>query len=283
MLNYLCPSNCLHYQLTLLLTLRLVTVTFDLTPTLSYSSPLKPSFLCCKRNNLELIRTLFEPADMSQPVIVQAKETHTATVIFLHGLGDSGHGWASTIGSVVPSYVKVVCPTAPVQPVTLNGGYAMPSWFDLVTLEIEGAEDANSIKKAGELMTKFLDDEISKSGIKSNRILLGGFSQGGGLALHTGFRYSKPLAGLLGLSCWLPLHKEFPGAMNEANKDIAILQCHGQVDTIVPIKWGDMSASIIKTMTSKSEFKSYPGLAHSSSEEELRDMKEFIKRVLPAE
>jgi len=221
--------------------------------------------------------------NMSQPVIVPAKETHTATIIFLHGLGDSGHGWASTIASIVPSYVKVICPTAPVQPVTLNGGYAMPSWFDLITLDANGKEDAKGIAKAGESIQKMLDDEQSKSGIRSNRIILGGFSQGGGLALHSALRYPKPLAGILALSCWLPLHKDYPGVLNSANKDIHLLQCHGEADHIVPVKWGEMSSNIIKQLSSKSDFKKYRGLAHSSNDEELQDMKAFIKTCLPAE
>jgi len=219
----------------------------------------------------------------SAPVIIKPKETHTATVIFLHGLGDSGNGWASTIAAVVPSYVKVICPTAPVQPVTLNGGYSMPSWFDLTTLDDKGSEDEKGIKKAAETITKMLEDEQASSGIASNRILLGGFSQGGALALHTGLRYPKQLAALVGLSCWLPLHKDYPAALVELHKGIPILQAHGDADHIVPLHLGQMSTSILKELVPKSEFHLYKGMAHSSCDEELRDLKEFIKKALPAE
>ena len=185
-------------------------------------------------------------------------------LIFLHGLGDSGHGWASSIGEIVPSYVKVICPTAPVQPVTLNGGYAMTSWFDLLTLAPDGKEDHKGILAACESVTQLLVDEESKSGIPSKRIVIGGFSQGGGLAVHTGLRYPKPLAGVLALSCWLPLHKDYPAAASEVNKHIPMLQCHGDGDVIVPYAWGSRSASLIKAFNPHHEFKTYEGMGHSS-------------------
>jgi lysophospholipase-2 len=185
-------------------------------------------------------------------------------LIFLHGLGDSGHGWASQIAEIVPSYVKVICPTAPVQPVTLNGGYAMTSWFDLLTLSPDGKEDQKGILTASGIVAQMLADEETKSGIPSKRIAIGGFSQGGGLAVHTGLRYPKPLAGVLALSCWLPLHKEYPAAASEANKQIAMLQCHGDQDQIVPYPWGCRSSEMIKAFNPSHQFKSYPGMAHSS-------------------
>jgi lysophospholipase-2 len=217
------------------------------------------------------------------PVVIPARENHTGTVIFLHGLGDSGHGWSSTIASIVPSYVKVICPTAPIQPVTLNGGYSMTSWFDLISLDKSGPEDEAGIRRAGALIDKMLDEEIKSSGVSANRIILGGFSQGGGLALHTGFRYKQKLAGLIGLSCWLPIHKDFPAAASEENKETQILQCHGDSDHIVVIKFGEMSANVIKSFNPNSEFKIYKNMAHSSSDAELRDIKEFIRKALPAE
>lgn len=143
----------------------------------------------------------------------------------------------------------------------------MPSWFDLTTLDISGPEDEKGIKKAAESITKMLDEEQSSSGIASNRILLGGFSQGGALALHTGLRYPKQLAGLAGLSCWVPLHKQYPAEASAANKDIPILQCHGDSDHIVPFVWGQMTSNILKELAPQSEFKVYKGLAHSSSDQ----------------
>jgi lysophospholipase-2 len=231
---------------------------------------------------LELIRTLFEDTMTSiAPVVVNAKDKHTGTIIFLHGLGDTGHGWASTIANIKPAHVKCICPTAPAQPVTLNGGFVMPSWFDLLTLEATGPEDAEGIKKAGEIIHKMIDEEVEKSGVPSERVILGGFSQGGGLAFHSALRYPHKLGGVLALSCWLPLHKEYPDAAQPNNRGIPVLQCHGDIDPIVPYRWGQMSSQIIKTFLSKYDFKMYNGLMHSSCEPELRDAKDFIAKALP--
>lgn len=139
----------------------------------------------------------------------------------------------------------------------------MTSWFDLLTLDAAGPEDEKGIKKAGELISGMIDAEL-KQGIKSERILLGGFSQGGGLSVHTGLRYPKTLAGILALSCWLPIHKEYPGALSPANKDIPILQCHGDQDQIVPFQWGEKSHHMMKAFNNHIEFKVYKGMAHSS-------------------
>lgn len=120
-------------------------------------------------------------------------------------------GWASTIANIRTPNMKVICPTAPVIPVTLNGGYRMPSWFDLKTLDISGPEDADGIKAAAKNVHALIKKETD-DGIAASRILLGGFSQGGALALYSALTYAEPLAGVMALSCWLPLHATFPDA-----------------------------------------------------------------------
>lgn len=97
----------------------------------------------------------------------------------------------------------------------------MPSWFDLTTLDISGPEDEDGIKKATQNIHSMINSEI-QSGISSNRILLGGFSQGGALALYAGLTYDKPLGGIIALSCWLPLHKKFPSIKNSPD-DIPVI------------------------------------------------------------
>uniref|UniRef100_A0A1B6I6J1 palmitoyl-protein hydrolase n=2 Tax=Homalodisca liturata TaxID=320908 RepID=A0A1B6I6J1_9HEMI len=176
--------------------------------------------------------------------------------------------------------MKVICPTAPTMPVTLNNGYPMPSWFDLKSLEASGPEDEVGIKKAAESIHAMIEAE-EKDGIPSHRIVLGGFSQGGALALYSALTFPKKLAGAMALSCWLPLHKSFPAALNAANKETPIFQCHGDCDPIVPYKWGQLTASILKTLVKSTEFRSYRGMMHSSSEEELQDLKSFVEKILP--
>uniref|UniRef100_A0A4D5R9Z0 palmitoyl-protein hydrolase n=1 Tax=Scolopendra viridis TaxID=118503 RepID=A0A4D5R9Z0_SCOVI len=219
-------------------------------------------------------------SSMAHPVVISASAKHTATVIFLHGLGDTGHGWASALASIQLPHVKYVCPTAPTMPVTLNNGFKMPSWFDLMTLDASGPEDEEGIKKAATAVHQLIEQE-EKSGIPSNRIFVGGFSQGGALAMYSAFRYQKPLAGIIALSCWLPLNKQFP-EMVIGNRETPILQCHGDIDPIVPYKWGVATHELLKSFIPHTEFKTYPGLMHSSCDEEMQDAKDFIIKTAPA-
>jgi len=212
----------------------------------------------------------------SMPVILQATAKHTSTIIFFHGLGDTGHGWSSALALVRPAGMKVICPTAPTQPVTLNAGFSMPSWFDLKTLDIYGPEDEQGIKKATDNVHSMINDEI-KNGIPSNRIILGGFSQGGALALHSALTYTQPLGGVVALSCWLPLHKQFPEAKKNTD-EIPIFQAHGDFDPVVPYRFGQLSASLLKSFMKNATFKTYNGLSHSSSDEEMNDVKEEIAK-----
>lgn len=214
------------------------------------------------------------------PVIIAATARQTASLIFLHGLGDTGHGWASTIAAIRGPHVKVICPTAATMPVTLNAGFRMPSWFDLRTLDATAPEDDEGILRATNLVHGLIADEV-KAGVPANRILLGGFSQGGALALHSALTYPEPLAGVMSLSCWLPRHSQFPDAV-KAPLELPIFQAHGDCDPVVPYKWGQMTASFLKTFMKNIEFNTYRGLTHSSSEAELKDMRLFIEKIIPA-
>lgn len=169
-----------------------------------------------------------------------------------------------------PAYMKVICPTAPTMPVTLNAGFRMPSWFDLKTLDMYGPEDADGILAATKNVQQLIQTEIS-AGISPNRIIVGGFSQGGALALHAGLTFSEPLGGIIGLSCWLPLHKTFPAAKKTADS-VPIFQCHGEVDPVVPYKFGQLSHYSLKTFMTNAQFASYKDLSHSSSPEEMSDV-----------
>lgn len=181
------------------------------------------------------------------------------------------------MAQIRPSHMKVICPTAKVMPVTLNAGFQMNSWFDLKTLDISGPEDEAGIKDATKLVHGIINSEI-KSGIASNRIMLGGFSQGGALALYAGLTMSEPLGGIIAFSCWLPLHRTFPDAKLTPS-EVPVFQCHGDCDPVVPYKMGQMSASIIKSFMKDATFTSYRGMSHSSSADELDDLRVRIQNT----
>lgn len=214
------------------------------------------------------------------PVVISPSGKHTGTLIFCHGLGDTGHGWASTLADVRQSHVKIICPTAETMPVTLNSGFQMPAWFDLFSLDPTGQEDDRGIEKSKQIITNLIEQEIN-NGIDPSRIILGGFSQGGALALYTGLTGKFKLAGIIALSCWLPLHKTFPGALNSANCEVPILQAHGDCDPVVPYRWGQMTSTAMKGFVKTHDFKTYKGLAHSSGTAELQDVGQFCKSILP--
>ncbi|XP_004275061.1 acyl-protein thioesterase 1 [Orcinus orca] len=217
------------------------------------------------------------------PAIVPAVRKATAVVIFLHGLGDTGHGWAEAFAGIRSAHIKYICPHAPVMPVTLNMNMAMPSWFDIIGLSPDSQEDETGIKQAAESVKALIDQEV-KNGIPSNRIILGGFSQGGALSLYTALTTQQKLAGVTALSCWLPLRASFPqGPISGVNRDISILQCHGDSDPLVPLMFGSLTAERLKTLVNPTNvtFKTYGGMTHSSCQQEMMDVKQFIDKLLP--
>eukprot|EP00057_Strongylocentrotus_purpuratus_P013995 XP_011668469.1 PREDICTED: acyl-protein thioesterase 2 isoform X3 [Strongylocentrotus purpuratus] len=204
---------------------------------------------------------------------------HTATVIFLHGLGDQGHGWCSSFEEIKEPHIKYIFPNAPNNPVTLNLGMVMPSWFDIISLGAEGKEDKEGILKASANLLKMVAEEESH-GIAPNRIVIGGFSQGGAVSLYSALTDDRPYAGVLALSTWMPLHQTFK-TDGVSKKPMPLLQCHGTSDNILPFSLGQMTHNLLQTQVSSPEFHKYPGLGHSSCSEEMLLVRDFLKKVLP--
>uniref|UniRef100_A0A3P9J4Z8 Acyl-protein thioesterase 1 n=1 Tax=Oryzias latipes TaxID=8090 RepID=A0A3P9J4Z8_ORYLA len=218
------------------------------------------------------------------PAIVPAARKATAAVVFLHGLGDTGHGWAEAFAGIRIPHVKYIFPHAPTMPVSLNMRMSMPSWFDIYGLSPDADEDEAGIKRASENLKTLIEQEV-RNGIPSHRIILGGFSQGGALSLYTALTTQQKLAGVIALSSWLPLRKSFPqAATNSANKDMHVLQCHGDADPLVPLMFGTQTAEKMKSLINPANmaFKTYRGLPHSTCPEEMVDVKRFIEKHLPA-
>uniref|UniRef100_A0A3Q1H7J3 palmitoyl-protein hydrolase n=1 Tax=Anabas testudineus TaxID=64144 RepID=A0A3Q1H7J3_ANATE len=223
--------------------------------------------------------------NMSVPLLAEAvtvsgveKETAAVTAFSLFSVR---HGWADTLSGIQLPHVKFICPHAPSIPVTLNMKSMMPAWFDLVGLSPDSPEDESGIKKAAESIKAIIEHE-AKNGIPPNRIILGGFSQGGALSLYTALTCQHQLAGVVALSCWLPLHKSFPLA-SSGNKNLPILQCHGEMDVMIPVQFGAMTSEKLKCLVNPHNitFKTYPGLPHSSCPQEMAAVKEFIEKHLP--
>ncbi|KRZ29228.1 Acyl-protein thioesterase 1 [Trichinella pseudospiralis] len=194
-------------------------------------------------------------------------------VIFLHGLGDTGFGWSPLFQKQFQfPHIKFICPHAPIMPVSLNSGMRMHSWFDIVGIGMNAAEDED---------VQNLIEEEMRNGIPSHRIILGGFSQGGALALYSSLTFNKRLAGIMSLSCWLPLHRQFSLDNISINKITPILQCHGEDDQLVSREVGQATAELLKQLCSSHKVIFYPGMSHTYCAQELDDMKHFINSNLP--
>ncbi|ORY33132.1 Phospholipase/carboxylesterase/thioesterase [Naematelia encephala] len=223
---------------------------------------------------------------------VAPKADHTATVIFLHGLGDSGHGWLPVAKMLWPSFpnVKWILPHAPAIPITINGGMSMPGWFDLSTLD--KLSDSNYDDEKGLLASVSAVDALIQaeidSGIPENRIVLGGFSQGGAIAILSALTTKRKLAGVVGLSTWVPLNHKVPQMMTSHARDTPIFWGHGKDDPVVNYAFGVMSIELLKKLGYPTvpagqtfarpglRFESYPGLGHSSSPQEIEHLKAWL-------
>ncbi|EIE76554.1 hypothetical protein RO3G_01258 [Rhizopus delemar RA 99-880] len=191
------------------------------------------------------------------PLIVAAQTAQTATVIWLHGLNNSSAGFAylpEELGDLFP-YVKWVLPDAPFREMTFAGGFPM---------RVNG-----------------LIRNETKHGIDSDRVVVGGFSQGCVISLLTGLRSEHKLAGIVGYSGWVALKNETEKAASEASKDTPFLIAHGTKDPVVQYKLGKESVKELRALNYTVTFKSYPGLKHEVISDEVKLLAQFLKKVIP--
>ncbi|KAM9959488.1 hypothetical protein ACTFIR_000565 [Dictyostelium discoideum] len=209
--------------------------------------------------------------------------THSATVIFSHGLGDSGAGWIDVMEEIQSrnnGHIRFICPNAPVQAVTLNGGFKMPSWYDIKSLSSRGDEDPAQVDESKNIIETIIKHEMEEEKIPAERIIIGGFSQGAALSLYTFYSQTETkLGGCIALSGYLPLATKFVAI--SLNKEQPLLMIHGDCDQVVRHQWGKLSFDHLKTQGINGEFITLQGLGHHSSPEEIDSMTKFISKTLP--
>jgi phospholipase/carboxylesterase len=205
-----------------------------------------------------------------------------AAVIWLHGLGADGHDFEPVVPEIVHGRERAwrfVFPHAPHRPVTLNGGMIMAAWYDILGFDRLSAEDEAGFRKTDAAVRALIARESAR-GIASRRIVLAGFSQGGAVTLYTGLRYPEPLAGLMALSCYLPLRSRLVAERSPASAAVPIFMAHGIDDPVLPVAMGRDSRDLLKESGFAVEWHQYR-MPHSLSEEELGDIRQFLFRVLP--
>lgn len=221
------------------------------------------------------------PNALLERIILEPADTATASVIWLHGLGSSGHDFEDVLPFLqLPDNhrIRFIFPHAEEMPIGLNGGMWMPAWYDIRDFNIMQQQDEIGIRRSEQQITRLLDHEIA-SGIESRKIILMGFSQGGAMALHCAMRYQKTLAGVACLSGYLVLDKAVQTEMHPNNADLPIFMAHGLMDPMVPYFQGQQASNILQGLGFNPVFNSYP-MAHMVCMEEFYDLGAWIQQVL---
>lgn len=204
-----------------------------------------------------------------------------SSVIILHGLGADGNDFvpiAQELDLSAAGAVRFVFPHAPVIPVTINGGYAMRAWYDILGADLVQREDEPGLRESLAAVEALIAREIER-GIPANRIVLAGFSQGCAMALLTGVRHGQRLGGIVGLSGYLPLAATTAAERHVANASTPIFLAHGRMDPVVPIDRAIASRDALKALGHAVEWHEYP-MAHSVCIEEIADLNGWLLGVL---
>lgn len=206
-----------------------------------------------------------------------------AAVVWLHGLGDSGDGFAPIVPELrLPksSGIRFLFPHAPVRPITINGGMQMRGWYDIKTWDLNDRADETGVRESATAVTALLD-KLIEQGIPSNRILLAGFSQGGVIALHLLPRLPYKLAGVMALSTYMAVPGKLKEEMIVVNKSTAVLVNHGTHDEVVPYSAGQAAFNALKFAGFTVNWADYR-MGHSVCPQQIADISRFIQQQLPA-
>jgi phospholipase/carboxylesterase len=214
---------------------------------------------------------------------MESAPSPTAAVILLHGLGADGHDFAGLVPELdlkgCPG-IRFVFPHAPSIPVTVNGGYNMPAWYDITGTDLVSDQDAAGIQNSELAVLALIAHEMER-GIASENIVLAGFSQGAAMALHTALRLPYALAGIVALSGYLPLADSLQIERSHANAHTPIFMAHGRSDTVVPMQRGEETRDALQALGYPVAWHSYD-TEHNVIPKEIEDMAAFLRQVLPA-
>ena len=203
----------------------------------------------------------------------------TASVIWLHGLGADGHDFEPVVPILeLPKEagVRFIFPHAPKIPVTINNGFVMPAWYDILEMNLDRKVDVEQLEASASAVHAFIEREIER-GIPSEQIVIAGFSQGGAVAYQAALSYDKPLGGLLALSTYFATADSIE--VHAANKELSIRIMHGTADGVVPESLGRKAQALLTEMGYAPEYATY-GIEHSVSMEELQDIGGYLRAWL---
>jgi phospholipase/carboxylesterase len=219
-------------------------------------------------------------SDLLETLEIETAPKPRAAVIWMHGLGADGHDFAGIERQVTPpgAAVRYVYPHAPTMAVTINNGYVMRAWYDVYGVAGERREDEAGVRASQQRIEKLIAREKAR-GIPARAMVLAGFSQGGAMALHTGLRHPERLAGVMALSCFLPVGHALAAEASPANRDVPIFMAHGTADAVIPVTRARVARDTLLGLGYKVEWREYP-MPHSVSPQEIEDIAAWLEHIL---
>ncbi len=212
------------------------------------------------------------------PIIINTIEPPIGSVIFLHGLGADGFDFKNIFTSPKFNKIRFILPHAPYQPVTINQGFKMRAWYDLYDLSLEKDEDEMGMERSSFTIQKLIEEQIS-NGIPSEKIIIGGFSQGAVMSFYIGLKYHKKLGGIAALSGYLPLKEKLTDSFKNELISMPIFMAHGLYDNVIDIKLANNSFQKLLQKYNFINFEKYP-MGHEVCEKEIDDLSNFFNQSL---
>jgi phospholipase/carboxylesterase len=216
-----------------------------------------------------------------ETIQIETSTNPTVAVIWMHGLGADGNDFVPIVNELdltgCPG-IRFIFPHAPTMPVTINGGYVMRAWYDILGTDLVKREDEAGLRHSQKAIEQLIANEKAR-GIPAERIILAGFSQGCAMALQTGLRYPEKLAGLMCLSGYVPIHQTVAAERSPANQNTPIFLAHGRADPVIPIHRAEQSRDVLKSLGYAIEWHEYM-MQHSVCEEEIEHMGNWLRHVL---
>ncbi len=220
-------------------------------------------------------------SDVLDCVEIDPQGKPSAAIIWLHGLGADGHDFEPIVPELhLPESpaIRYVFPHAPMRAVTINAGMVMRAWFDILELDIKRNIDLEGFLESADHLRALIEREI-QADIPSERIVVAGFSQGGAVALHTGLRFEKKLAGIIALSTYLPTAGSTADERSEVNAATPIFMGHGSADPVVPVAAGIEARQELSALKYDVTWHAYP-MPHSVCPQEIEDIRNWLQSVL---